>query len=225
MYIPKNKILTNQYTSGGEYVIKTTGDRYVGFYHKLFTGQFFTGKTPNDSNILELALDEQSQTPEIPQELSTTNVIALFLNDPDPLVDTDVWNQKDIITYLRVTGQDTKNDQPKETPLVSYPLPTDQDYKLGVFTRYFLVKVNEPLFMEVNEKTYNKIQSQDKNWAFELYTPFSFPWTLVGSEAYVEKTNRNIVLLTEQRIKRKGLQQYLRHNYLKFFKPNLEAYS
>ena len=54
MYIPKNRILTNLYTPGNEFVVKTSEKNYSGYYHKLYTGEIFSGKTPNDSNIIEL---------------------------------------------------------------------------------------------------------------------------------------------------------------------------
>ena len=47
-YIPKNRIQTNLYTAGGEYHIPGINPDYVGFYHKLYTGKVYTGKTPND---------------------------------------------------------------------------------------------------------------------------------------------------------------------------------
>ena len=52
-YIPKNKIQTNLYTSGGEY---TTVDKeiYVGYYYKLYNGKIFTGRNQDDKPNLEL---------------------------------------------------------------------------------------------------------------------------------------------------------------------------
>lgn len=53
-YFPKNKIKTNLYTRGQEFIFLTTKENYTGYYHKLYNGKFFTGKTPDDSNPLEL---------------------------------------------------------------------------------------------------------------------------------------------------------------------------
>jgi hypothetical protein len=53
-YYPKNKIQSNLYTSGDEYVLASTKESYSGYYYKLSTGKFFTGRTPNDSNSKEL---------------------------------------------------------------------------------------------------------------------------------------------------------------------------
>ena len=55
-YIPKNKIQTNLYTSGGEYTLVSSGQDYVGYYYKLYDGKFFTGKTPNEPNSKEITL-------------------------------------------------------------------------------------------------------------------------------------------------------------------------
>ena len=35
-YYPKNRIITNLYTSGGEYIIKKTGLPYIGYYYSLY---------------------------------------------------------------------------------------------------------------------------------------------------------------------------------------------
>jgi hypothetical protein len=53
-YFPKNKIKTNLYTRGQEFIFLTTKENYTGYYHKLYNGKFFTGKTPNDPNLAEL---------------------------------------------------------------------------------------------------------------------------------------------------------------------------
>lgn len=53
-YYPKNKIKTNLYTSGGEFIIFNTKEKYIGPYYKLYNGKLFTGATPNSPNSLEL---------------------------------------------------------------------------------------------------------------------------------------------------------------------------
>ena len=55
------------------------------------------------------------------------------------------------------------------------------------------------------------------DWLWQLYTPFQLLWTISGEEKEIEKTNYNITLLQEKRLKRRGLQQFLRNNYLKFY--------
>ena len=52
-YIPLNKIVTNIITDGNEYQFPN-GQIYRGFYWKNYKGEFFTGKTPNDSPTLQI---------------------------------------------------------------------------------------------------------------------------------------------------------------------------
>ncbi len=56
MYYPKSQIKTNLYTNGGEFIIESTGDDYVGYYWKTSKDEYFTGKTPQDSFIQKLVI-------------------------------------------------------------------------------------------------------------------------------------------------------------------------
>ena len=102
-------------------------------------------------------------------------------------------------------------------PTSYYPKPTEEDYNLGVFTRYFCVKANEDIYLEISKDTYNALNNQKGDWLWELYTPFQFLWTISGEEKEVEKTNYNMTIIQEKRLKRRGLTQFLRNNYLKFY--------
>lgn len=219
MYIPKNRIITNLYTYGEEYQ-DFNSQEYIGHYHKLYNGRVFSGKTPNDSPIFELF---EYSPPLTSTFLPTSQRPGFAAADGPPYPPGFGDEEINIVSnqsYILAKEQRIV-DQVYNLPYNVHTKPTQEDYNLGVFTRYFCVKTNELVYMEVDKKIYDKIKNQDKNWAFELYTPFSIPWTLTGEELEVEKTNRNIVLLQEQRLKRKGLQQYLKHNYLKFYQPSL----
>ena len=217
MYIPKNRIKENLYTPGNEFVFLSTKENYVGFYHSLYNGKFYSGKTPNDSNIREIISYVVTGNDELPPEFSSTNKIALFLNDPDPVVNPTQWIQRDIVTYLALNGKDTRDDNPRAYPQSYYPSPTEDDYALGSFTRYFIVKVNELIYIEVDSKTYKDIKKESNNIVWELFKCFKIQWTIVGVESNVFDTNRDQVLITERRINRKGLQEFLANNYLKFY--------
>ena len=45
-YYPPNRIKTNLYTQGNEYVIESTGENYKGYYWKTSSGKIYTGKSP-----------------------------------------------------------------------------------------------------------------------------------------------------------------------------------
>jgi hypothetical protein len=53
---------------------------------------------------------------------------------------------------------------------------------------------------------------------WESYISFIIPWTITGEEDIIYEINRNIVLLTEKKINRRGLQEFLKFNYTKFMK-------
>tara|TARA_R110000782_G_scaffold69716_3_gene140180 strand:+ start:752 stop:1420 length:669 start_codon:yes stop_codon:yes gene_type:complete len=221
MYIPKNRIKPNLYTPGDEYMVKSTNENYAGFYHSLWNGKIYTGKTQNETNKLELILFEVTDlrgTPTNPPALETTNVVALFLEDPDPIVEESQWNQRDIVTYLNLKGKSTIDDNPREMPYQQYPQPTEDDYALGTFTRYFLVKINQNQYFELNLDTYKKFTKQDAGWVWELFIPFKIQWTIVGILETVVNANRNQTLIAEQRLKRLGLSSFLNKSWNKFLK-------
>jgi len=220
MYIPKNRIKPNLYTPGDELMDIQTKDIYFGYYHTLWNGKIFSGKNQNEKNkiqLVEIAPQSGIGTDDTPPSLETTNVIALFLNDPDPIVNEDEWNQGDIVTYLRITGQDTEDDQPKEVPYQSYPKPTEDNYSLGVFTRYFCVKINQNIYLELDKKQYKKLKNQDSSWLWESYLCFDIQWTLVGNKNTVIIANRNQVVISQRRLKKTGLAGFLNQDFDKYY--------
>lgn len=54
MYFPKSKILENLYTSGNEFLIKSSNQPYQGYYHNISNNKFFSGKTLGTINSEEL---------------------------------------------------------------------------------------------------------------------------------------------------------------------------
>lgn len=89
--------------------------------------------------------------------------------------------------------------------------PTPKDYEVGVFTRYFIKKRNEYLFDELTKNQYNNVN-------ITLYIKFQIQWQLVGDRDATYTTNRNMVLLAEQKNNVHGLQSYLKEDYLKYYK-------
>ena len=61
------------------------------------------------------------------------------------------------------------------------------------------------------------MNNQKGDWMWQLFTPFQILWTISGEEKEVEKTNYNMTIIQEKRLKRRGLTQFLRNNYLKFY--------
>ena len=86
-----------------------------------------------------------------------------------------------------------------------------------MFTRYFLVKINQPIFLEVNEDTYNNIETQNEVWMWEDYIPFTLKWYIKGNIDTIFKSNKGSIFVKEQSIERKGLEEYLEKQYLEYF--------
>lgn len=219
MYIPKNRIKTNLYTNGEEYVYKNTPQFYTGFYWTSFDGKTYTGKTPNDKPSSQLEkYNNSTPTPSFPQ---LTSQIALTDGFYEGL-DSKIYNDLIVTEYPIIRGSIKDVLDPSSTlrylPTEQYPIPTSKDYDNGVFTRYFLTKSNEFLFLEVSKETFDKIKNKNPQWVWELYTPFILDWVLTGEKEQVYKSNKNTTLITEQRLKKKGISKYLKENYLKFYR-------
>lgn len=199
-YYPLNRIVTNRYTPGNEFIIRSTNKPYTGYYWENYEGQYFTGKTPNDPSPLEL-IPIPKQTP-----LNTPNVILYVTSS---IINSDYNSLKKINVESTFF-----------TPISYFPTPTENEYKIGIFDRYFLTKANENTYLEVNKSTYNDIKNKSPKWSWELYIPFNMPWVLTGDKDKVYNTNGNMVRLTEQRLNRSGLNLFLKDNYLKFYKES-----
>lgn len=199
-YYPKNRVKTNLYTEGKEYAIESTGQSYKGYYHKLYTGELFTGKTPSD-----LPVEKLIELPVVPGELhSDVNFTPIYTSEV-------AYGNLD---YLNITNPSLAE---KNLPYPIIPLPTPQDYQLGEFRRYFAKKINEIKFIEINKDTYDNLNSQNSSWLWELYQVFFIPWSISGDKQTVAKTNRNIVMLTMQRLNIYGFNKFLKENYTKFY--------
>jgi len=199
MYYPKSQIQVNLYTNGNEYVIASSNEIYAGYYWKTSSGKFFTGKTPEDTPSVELKLKSKIE-----------NVSTI------PNSTTTIFNSE-FTTREYNSIKQIQTPSPLLLPTYYLPQPTEQDYQVGEFQRYFVKKTNELIYTEVNKDTHDKIQGNDPQWLWPLYTPFSLPWNISGDKLQVAKTNKNIVDLTMQRLKLYKFNEYLRNDYLKFY--------
>ena len=216
MYIPKNKIKTNLYTRNNEFQYLSSGKEYTGYYHKLHTGKFYTGKTPNDKPVEEIIKSPNNEAQWNNTPLTGEGYYVNYVDNYDgEIIPNQYQNMGDINTYNSL--KDINMDNILQIPTSYYPKPTQEDYNLGGFIRYFCVKINEDIFLEIDKKTYDALTNQKGDWLWQLYTPFQLLWTISGTKKYIEKTNFYMTLLQEKRLRRRGLQEFLRNNYLKFY--------
>jgi hypothetical protein len=209
MYFPKSQITTDLYTNGGEFIYKNNGNNYVGYYWRTQSGKYYTGKTPQDTPIQELA--PASRVIEGASENSANNPVLLSpyeVNISSPFIEVNYGT----------LGYPNYDYKPLRMPEYSAELPTEKDYQLGEFRRYFCRKSNEIIYLEISKDTFEKLAKRDSNYYWQLYIPFNIPWRLVGKEEEVYKINKNIVDLVTFKKRAYKFDVYLQKDYLKYYK-------
>lgn len=194
MYFPQSQITTGLYTNGGEFQIKNTKQPYVGYYFTTSTGVNYTGKNQNDNPVLEL----EPIVPNLNNETQLIEVLTLR----DPIYDS------------------LKPELPPQIfkPVYNPNVPTQQDYQIGEYRRYFCKKVNEIIYIEIDKTTFDKLVDQADDIQWSLYQPFDIPWNIVGSKEQVARVNRNIVLLTMKNLNLPSFDRYLKFDFTKYLK-------
>lgn len=197
-YFPKSQIKTNLYTNGEEYSLSTTQQPYTGYYYETSQGQKFTGKTPQDGpNILLI--------PYLAQPLQLVQNTQGNVIEPFNIITPDADNS-DLYSPLdkRILNGAPLRFVPQPTPT----FPTNQEIRLGVYTRYFCKKNNELKYMEIDKLTFDKLSSRVRDIAWDLYTPISTLWYLRAADV-----NKNLVSLIEREQKWYGFTQWFKDNF------------
>jgi hypothetical protein len=212
MYFPKSQITPNLYTNGNEFFLY--GESYIGYYFKVSTGRYFTGKTPDDRPNLELFQLTQNFWDSQAESETTGREFVQFADNYDGLVYQNQTQQsKNNFIY------NTLKPQQQETFLPYYflTLPTQQDYQNGEFQRYFCKKTNEVLYIEISKKQFDKLVAKDPQILWQLYKPFTITWLLTGNKETVAKINKNNVELASFRQKLPRLVDYLKFDFTKYY--------
>jgi hypothetical protein len=206
MYYPKSKIISDQFTNGEELVYKSNGIFYTGYYHILANNTVYTGKNPNDG-IPELLVYPKESSPRLEDIESINNPLTDQSQTGNFTFDITGTEYDNIRKKRNITPPTNSLLEPKPSlPLINYPS----------CIRYFVKRINNNIFIEVNKSTYDSIASKDKKWNWAIYIPFELPWTTGGNtKEQIYQINRNIVLLTEQRLKLYGFSNYIT-NYTEF---------
>jgi hypothetical protein len=195
MYFPQSQVTPNLYTNGSEFQIASTGEAYKGYYFTVSTGQKFTGRNQNDSPVLEL----------IPAIIETNEIFNTQLPE---------------VTTLRNIEYNNIIPVPSKIvykPIYNPNIPTQQDYQIGEYRRYFCKKTNEIIYIEINQNTFDKLVAQSQDILWSLYQPFDIPWNLTGTEEQVATVNRNIVLLTMKNLSLPQFDAYLKFDFTKYY--------
>jgi hypothetical protein len=209
-YYPQSQIKTNLYTNGGEFFYLTTKLPYSGYYYKLSTGKFYTGRTPQDLPSSELVQNPSWATPN--QGNSLDNSPAIFS-----------YSSNESTQYSSYPSDFFYQEYPKYAPVsrilpyYSPMSPTQQDYQVGEFRRYFCKKTNEIVYLEISETSFNLLLEKSPTIQWSLYFPFYLDWQLIGNKEQVARINKNNTDLTSFKLKLPSLDQYLEFNWTKYY--------
>jgi len=201
MYYPKSQVKTNLRTNGGQYSLIGSTESYIGDYYITSDGRYFTGKNPNEFPSFELTLYIPPTISSFRDEGEEGNFYTI-----------------DEIGYLNSTSLQFNLSTPPSSPKQTYPIVTDNDYKLGEFQRYFVKKGNETKFLEISLEDYRKYVNRNRDVMFELYTPIQINWILTGEEKQVYQINQSIVSRAEREQNLPGFTQYFRGKFTQFYK-------
>lgn len=212
MYYPKSQITPNLYTNGGEFVYATTKESYSGYYFKISTGKYFTGRNQDDRPNVELIVDTFGDTAQIDPQIDFAQENASI----DNYTTNNIPYSTITIDYNTIT----QNRYQKVTalPLYNPVKPSNQDYQNGEFRRFFCKKTNEIQYIEIDIPTYNKLVAKDPQILWQLYKPFNITWKLTGTVQEVVRVNYNIVKLASKTKNLPMLGEYLNSNYIKYRK-------
>ena len=203
MYYPKSQIKTGL-TSNGNLAFKATNKPYYGKYFSTSDGKYFSGLNPSNSTV-ELILLSKSTTPPTfePFDMDKEGLDLRF-------------GTRSNYKYSTVIGLPDSSPNPL-SPVSNFPKPTEEDYKVGEFQRYFCKKTNELFYLEISKNTFQQLTNNDPNIAFNLYNPISTPWSLTGTPQSVFNTNKKIISLIERNQKWYGFTSYFQDRFSEYY--------
>ncbi len=199
MSYPKNQIQTGFY-SNNTLAELATQKPYIGPYFNTSDGKSFSGKEPNDGPNLELiplpnSTVKRKPTPAFDEGDELGNQDSRFLP----------WNAR----YSNII--EASRDEIPYSPISYYPILSQDDINNGEFTRYFVKKSNQNLYIEVNAINFNDSLSSS------LYLQVPLVWVISGEKETVKQINAKQVAFVEKNLQIMGLGKFLRFNYLQFY--------
>ena len=164
-YTPKSKI-SIQEAGPGEFILKKTRKPYVGPYIETSGRKFFAGSNPKKLSL------QLIKPVSIPNNFGKNRNTAKY----------NVLNKK---TYSKL--------KKSQNIVATKNKPTEDDYKAGRYTRYFIKKVNELYgYFEVDKKTYHSINKKEPKYNHPMYDVGQIVWSLIGN---VKKHNKAQIFL------------------------------
>ena len=206
MYYPKSQIITNLYTPGGQLIVSGSAIPYSGSYYTTADGSYYSNKSPQDNPTFRLVPINNNE-----------NVTSSLLDPGSEFQASNEPNSYYLIKgiYSSAPGQASIAPSP---PKQSKPQPTEYDYSLGQFKRYFAYSYNSKSTIEISGSDFIKLQASDPKIQYELYDPIQLNWVIKGKREDVYKTNANLVRLKESQENIPNFSLYFKNRYTEYFK-------
>lgn len=201
-------IKTDQYTRGDTFVLPS-GQPYTGLYYTTYDGRSFAGANPVIGTNEELTPIQQP----LDQPRGSKRVNILTNGYDSSLIQNSQFSEAE--------------DKGQLDAIVPYfPIPIEEDYTKGYFTRYFAKTVSGPGYVfEISENDFANLSNQIIAPGVLGYEYTSMLWQLTGPledtrisqyqiKGGVLTTNRRV---TEQKnLTFNGLLDFIGGNYTKF---------
>ena len=205
MYYPKSQIKTNLYTNGQEFATLGDGNEYQGYYFSTSDNQYFTGKNPNDKPNNKLFILSNTQQTNQSESNPFTPKTNSYYNYPP------AYN-------LSKTGDVVNRNIPPSIPTQTIVLPTEEEYEITEYQRYFVKKSNEIIYIEISQEEYNRYIDQDINVSYQLYIPFTLPWIISGNRNEASNINKKTISRVSNNLRLTGFPSYFKGRYDQYFK-------
>lgn len=164
-YYPLSRIKTDLYTRGNTYKL-SNGTPYTGRYHLLFDGTAYTGANPVVGTNKELIpiTNSVNSFNDVVTKPSIPYILATSTNNP-----TNANLNKAL------------NNQSLNGLVPYYPTPSQSEYQIGYFNRYFAKNVTGPGYIvEISKSDYASIKNGAYNDTTVLYEIINLLWQLTG---------------------------------------------
>lgn len=212
-YYPSFRVKTNLITNGTEFVLD--GAPYSGKYYQTFDGKFYSGANPiTGTNKLLTRIIEYSNTPGLYSVSNTQKQRQQF-----------AFNTKLKSPTLSSTGEVIMSEF-KSEPTSYFPKPTEEDYRKGSITRYFVKRINDSGYVkEISGNEYLAIESGTVPYDVSYYQIGQLLWKLTGPlntvrlsqydiRAGIEDTNKRLVENLDKSLL--GIKAFIGEEYSKF---------
>jgi hypothetical protein len=203
MYYPKSQIIENLKANPGDGLTNPdNGQEYEGPYFKTSDGKYYTGKNPQDPPNKQLyqssPVDKSKDSEPLPE--------SYYIIDD---------------AYFSSIGRGINTPSPRP-PVSSYPKPTESDYKLGEYQRYFLNDITKKIFLEVDKKEFDLFNGKNNQVQWQYYQALQLNWNLTGKEEDIYTINQNVVDLVEFRNRAYGFTNYFKNQFSQYcLKPKV----